>query len=67
MKFRSYDPLGVKDTVAKRLSMTEAAHDLSRSKGAVSYKIKKLEAGLGFSLFDRTDSGLVLTDAGRSL
>lgn len=67
MKFRSYDALRVLDAVAKRLSMTEAAHDLSRSKGAVSYQINKLEAELGFVLFDRTDSGLVLTDAGRSL
>ena len=55
------------DTVAKRLSMAEAAHDSGRSKGAASYKIGMLEAELGFSLFDRTDSGLVLTDAGCSL
>ena len=67
MKFRSYDALRVLDAVAKRLSMTDAAHDLSRSKGAVSYQINKLESELGFVLFDRTDSGLVLTDAGRSL
>ena len=55
MKFRSYDALRVLDAVAKRLSMTEAAHDLSRFKCAVSYQINKLESELGFVMFDRTD------------
>ena len=67
MAFRSYDALKTFDAVARRLSMTSAAEALHQSKGAVSYQIAKLEADLGFRLFDRANARLTLTDPGRRL
>lgn len=67
MRFRSYDSLKVFDTVARCESMTMAAAQLNRSKGSVSYQISKLEAELGFPLFDRVNARLSLTEAGRRL
>jgi len=67
MRFRSYDILKSFDVVATNLSITKAAEALNQSKGAISYQINKLETELGFYLFERTKSKLVLTEAGRRL
>jgi len=45
-------------------SATRAAKLLHTTQSSISYHIKKLESGLGVSLFNRTPSGLVLTDHG---
>jgi len=58
MQFRSYDSLKIFDTDARCESMTMAAAQLNRSKGSVSYQISKLEAELGFPLFDRVNARL---------
>lgn len=67
MRFRSYHSLKVFDAVARCESMTTAAAQLNRSKGSVSYQIGKLEAELGFPLFERVNARLSLTEAGRRL
>jgi len=67
MKFSSYDSLVIFGTVAYYESISIAAKKLYKSKGAISYQIKKLEKNLGFLLFERTNSKLILTDAGRRL
>ena len=53
MRFRSYDSLKIFDTVARSLSMTKAADEVHQSKGSISYQVGKLEADLGFRLFER--------------
>ena len=67
MKFRSYDSLKIFDAVARQQSMTVAAHDLNLSKGSISYQINKLEANLGFALFERNKARLKLTENGRRI
>jgi len=54
-------------TVADAGSMNKAAAKLYLSPTAVMNEMNKLEAHLGFSLFVRTNRGLTLTDAGKSL
>ena len=65
--FRSYDALRLFVTVAQHLSFTAAGQALNLTKGAVSYQIKQLEQELGFALFLRVPSGIVLTEKGRQL
>ena len=48
-------------------SATRAAKFLHTTQSSVSYHIKKLEDELGVPLFDRTPTGLVLTDHGALL
>ena len=67
MKFRSYDSLKIFDAVARKQSMTAAAIDLNLSKGSISYQINKLEENLGFSLFERNNARLQLTENGRRI
>ena len=67
MRFRSYDALKIFDAVARNLSMTKAADEVHQSKGSISYQINKLEAELGFRLFERTHAKLGLTEEGRRL
>lgn len=67
MPFRSYDSLKLFDVVARCLSITQASTELNLSKGAVSYQIGKLEADLGFKLFDRNQQRIRLTDKGKKL
>ena len=67
MKFRSYDSLKIFDAVARKQSMTAAAHDLNLSKGSISYQINKLEENLGFALFERSNARLQLTENGRRI
>ena len=52
---------------AETLSFSEAAKHLHLSQPTVSHNIQVLEHELGVTLFDRSSSGLRLTDAGRLL
>lgn len=54
------------EAAAKRLSFTEAAHDLCLTPSAISHQVKSLEEVLGTALFMREPHGLKLTDAGQS-
>ena len=51
--------------VARRLSFTRAAEELSVTQGAVSHQVKALELQLGVKLFNRERQRLVITEAGR--
>jgi DNA-binding transcriptional LysR family regulator len=53
--------------VAERGSFTKAAADLRTTPSVVSKHMKDLENALGFSLFNRSTHGLMLTDAGEGL
>jgi DNA-binding transcriptional LysR family regulator len=53
--------------VAERRSFTKAAADLRTTPSVVSKHMKELEEALGFSLFNRSTHGIVLTDAGEGL
>jgi len=48
-------------------SFAKAATRLNRARSAVTYAIQKLEAQIGFPLFDRTAYRPVLSEAGRTL
>lgn len=54
-------------TVARQGHLTQAAEILHLSQPAVTAHIKTLEEELGLALFNRTSSGVQLTDAGRRL
>nr|MBN1229194.1 LysR family transcriptional regulator [Anaerolineae bacterium] len=49
---------------AESLNFSEAARQLHISQPTISHHIKALEVGLGVELFDRSGSGLRLTEAG---
>ncbi|HEX8806434.1 MAG TPA: LysR family transcriptional regulator [Candidatus Aquilonibacter sp.] len=53
-------------TIARRLSFTAAAEELSVAQPALSQQIAALERELGVRLFDRTNRRVALTDAGRA-
>lgn len=53
--------------VARCLSVTDAARELSLSKASVSYQIRKLEDQLGFCLFERQRQRIHLTSKGEAL
>jgi len=59
--------LQIFDAVARRLSFTRAAEDLSITQGAVSYQIRHLEEDIGTALFDRGGRGITLTASGEAL
>ena len=59
--------LRVFDSAARHLSFTRAARELSLTQGAVSYQVKRLEASLGFALFEREGRGVALTPEGQEL
>ncbi|MCB9779488.1 MAG: transcriptional regulator GcvA [Alphaproteobacteria bacterium] len=63
----SLDALLTFHEVARRKSFTKAARALSVTQGAVSHRIKGLEAHLGQPLLHRTSRRVELTDAGRLL
>ena len=67
MRFRSYDTLRIFLTVAEAGGFTAAADVLHLTKGAVSYRIKRLEEELGFPVFDRLHREIALTPKGRDL
>lgn len=54
-------------TVAEEGSLTRAAERLYVSQPALTKQVKRLEALLGVSLFERSRSGVALTEAGRVL
>ncbi|HTZ55514.1 MAG TPA: LysR family transcriptional regulator [Candidatus Acidoferrum sp.] len=53
-------------TIARRLSFTAAADELTVAQPALSQQIAALERELGVRLFDRTNRRVALTDAGRA-
>lgn len=57
--------LHIFEVAARSLSFSRAAQELFVTQGAVSKQIKLLEDFLGKPLFERTATGLVLTEAGR--
>jgi len=67
MRFRSYDALRLFDVAARHLSFTAAADELNLTKGAVSYRINRLEKALGFPVFTRRHRGIALTEKGKKL
>ena len=58
--------LRVFEAVARHLSITRAADELSVTPAAVSHQVKTLEDHLGVSLFHRVNRNLLLTDAGQA-
>ncbi|TIS71834.1 MAG: LysR family transcriptional regulator, partial [Mesorhizobium sp.] len=52
------------ETVARLGSLSAAASELNVSASAVSQQVKRTEEQLGQALFERTASGLVLTEFG---
>jgi len=52
-------------TVAKNKHMTKASEELHISQPAISQSIKKLEEGLGGTLFLRSNKGMELTEEGK--
>ena len=67
MSFRSYNQLKSFNAVARLGSLTRAATELNLSKGALSYQIARLEEDLGFKVFERSPTGIHLTEKGTSL
>jgi len=53
--------------VAERRSFTKAAADLRTTPSVISKHMKELEDALGFSLFNRSTHGIMLTEAGEGL
>jgi LysR family glycine cleavage system transcriptional activator len=53
------------ESAARLLSFTRAADDLGLTQTAISHTIRKLEAAVGQSLFEREGNRLALTRAGR--
>ena len=66
-KMPSLNALRFFEAAARRLSFTEAAEELCVTQGAVSQRIKALEAELGDVLFHRRKNGLVLSQSGERL
>ncbi|EGB14638.1 transcriptional regulator, LysR family [Pseudodesulfovibrio mercurii] len=66
-KLKSLDSLRFFSAAARNLSFTGAAAELGISQSAVSQQVAKLEAGIGFRLFERRARGLALTDKGARL
>ena len=63
----SFDGLAEFLAIAKRLSIRKAAMDLSKTPGAVSLALQRLEHRLGIPLFHRTTRKMALTESGESL
>jgi LysR family glycine cleavage system transcriptional activator len=63
----SLDALRAFEVAARRLNFTEAAEELCVTQGAVSQRIKALEAEIGEALFVRGKGGLTLTPTGGRL
>jgi len=54
------------DVAARHLNFRLAAEELNLTQGAVAQQVRRLEADLGFQLFERKPRGLALTEIGRS-
>ena len=59
-------PLRYALAVARARSFTKAAARLHISQSAVSEQVAKLEAEIGFALFNRVGHGVEVTDGGRT-
>jgi LysR family transcriptional regulator, glycine cleavage system transcriptional activator len=55
------------EAVARHLSFTRAAAELSVTQSAVSHRVRRLEKYFGMQLIRRLNPGIVLTDAGAAL
>jgi LysR family glycine cleavage system transcriptional activator len=55
------------EAAARLMSFTKAGNELNVTYGAISRQVAQLESLLGVALFQRANSQLVLTDAGKSL
>ncbi len=62
----SLNALRAFEAVARHLSMTKAAEELSVTPAAMSRQVKLLEDYLGVTLFRRANKALFLTDAGQA-
>ncbi len=65
MPFLNFHHLRYFRVIARELSLTRAAEKLNLSTPALSIQLKQLEGSLGHVLFERSRSGLKLTEAGR--
>ena len=63
----TFHQLEVFECVARRLSFTRAAEELSLSQPAISAQIRQLTDAVGMSLFEQIGKTINLTDAGREL
>jgi LysR family transcriptional regulator, glycine cleavage system transcriptional activator len=62
-----FDGLVAFEAAARHRSMTLAANELRVTQSAVSHRLRRLEAFVGATLFNRTGTGLSPTPAGLSL
>ncbi len=67
MRLRQFDSLRNFVIIAQHDSLASAAEELCLTKGALSHQLHKLEAELGFDLFERHPRGIRLTHRGREL
>jgi LysR family transcriptional regulator, low CO2-responsive transcriptional regulator len=63
----TFHQLEVFESVARRLSFTRAAEELSLSQPTVSAQVKQLAEEVGMPLFEQLGKSIHLTDAGREL
>lgn len=63
----TFHQLEVFECVARRLSFTRAAEDLSLSQPTISAQIRQLTDAVGMPLFEQIGKSINLTDAGREL
>jgi LysR family glycine cleavage system transcriptional activator len=54
------------DAAARHINFRLAAEELNLTQGAVAQQVRRLEADLGFQLFERKARGLALKEIGRS-
>ena len=67
IKIRNLNSIQVFNAVSQLKNITHAAQSLNISQSSASYHIKKLEAELKISLFERRPEGLKMTDNGQLL
>lgn len=66
VRLPSLNGLRAFETVARHMSFTKAAEELSVTQTAVSHQIRRLEAELGVPLFLRLNDGLALSEDGQA-
>lgn len=64
---RTFSSLVYFEACGRLLSFSAAGKELCVTTGAISQQIRKLEEQLGFKLFDRQPSGIVLTQEGKEM
>ena len=62
-----FNALRAFEAAARHASVSGAAHELSVTHSAVSHQLKRLEADLGVTLFQRTNRGLKISVEGETL